>query len=438
MDTVKQTAIISVLLMGLIVLSGDTAAVQDAQNGLRYQIDSYFTQLADSQSFSGAVLFVKDNNVVLRKGYGLANDAEGTAVTSETVFDIGSISKQFTASGILHLEMQGLLDVNDSITNFFNNVPIDKAGITIHHLLTHSAGFTRDHFHGDLIPMTKEEALQAIFAQELGFEPGAKYHYSNTGYTLLAMIIEEISGQSYTSFLRDGFFEPLGMSSTGFYGDTHWESLPVANAYFNGKDQGQPSEWPGPYWGVMGNGGIMSTVDDLYTWWQALENHTIVNEIQTKKLLTLYISEGGGSYYGYGWSLMDTALGPLITHNGGGIGGNSDFAVYTDQNLIIIIAGNRIVWRTLFNTIPYEIRLPATEARQQIAENIASGDFSKLPSATLQLASILGIVIGALVVVSVIAILLFKSLRTRVGKSGLVNQGAGKAATEADLADEGG
>lgn len=402
-----------VLLAGLLVSPSGTVAAHGAQNGLQDQIDVYFSRLADAQGFSGAVLVARDGDVVLHKGYGLANDAEDTSVTAETVFDIGSISKQFTAAGILHLEMQGALSINDHITSFFDSVPTDKRDITIHHLLTHSAGFTHDHFEGDLIPLTKEEALQTIFAQELGFEPGTKYHYSNTGYTLLAMIIEKVSGQPYTAYLRDNFFEPLGMNSTGFYGDTRWRSLPVANTYLNGKDQGQPSEWPGPYWGVMGNGGAMSTVSDLYTWWQALESHTVLSETQTEKLFRRHISEGGDSYYGYGWSLADTALGPVITHNGGGIGGNSDFAVYPDRNLIIIIASNRIVWRTLFGVIPYEIRLPATEAGQRLAENIASDDFSQLPSATFRLAPILGIVVGALVVVAVAAIFLVKALRRR-------------------------
>ena len=407
-----RAAVIGILLVGLIVLPGDTAAAQGAQNKLRDQIDVYFKRLTDAQGFSGAVLVAQGSDVVLHRGYGLANDAEGTPVTAETVFDVGSISKQFTAAAILHLERQELLGVNDRITDFFDPVPTDKAGITIHHLLTHSAGFTHDHFEGDLVPMTRKEALQAIFAQKLGFEPGAKYHYSNTGYTLLAMIIEEVSGQSYTSYLRDSFFEPLGMNSTGFYGDARWESLPVAKAYFNGEDQGQPSEWPGPYWGVMGNGGLISTVGDLYTWWQALENHTVLSETQTERLFLRHISEGGDSYYGYGWSLADTALGPIITHNGGGIGGNSDFAVYTDRDLIIIITSNRIVWRTLFNTIPCEIRLPATEARQQLAENIASGNFSPLPRPLFVIWPYLGLLLGVLVVLGV-AVFWFKRKRVR-------------------------
>jgi len=110
--------------------------------------------------------------------------------------------------------------------------------------------------------------------------------------------------------------------------------------------------------------------------------------------------------------LVDTALGPIITHNGGGIGGNSDFAVYTDRDLIIIITSNRIVWRTLFNTIPCEIRLPATEARQQLAENIASGNFSPLPRPLFVIWPYLGLLLGVLVVLGV-AVFWFKRKRVR-------------------------
>lgn len=414
MQQIRQLTILAVVLMGL-TLSGGEWAAQEQQTVPWEQIDTYFSQLVAAQGFSGAVLVAKSGEVVLHQGYGLARDTGKTPVTANTVFDIGSISKQFTAAAILHLEMQGLLSVDDPITNFFANVPPDKAGITVHHLLTHSAGFTQDHFEGDLTPLTKEEALRAILAQKLGFEPGTEYSYSNASYTLLAMVIEEVSGRPYTFYLRDSFFEPLGMSATGFYGEPHWASLPVANTYFNGEDQGQPDKWPGPYWGVMGNGGIMSTVSDLYTWWQALERHAVLDAAQTEKLFTPYISEGGDSHYAYGWSLADTPLGPMISHNGGGIGGNSNFAAYPERELIIIIASNRIVWRTLFEIIPYEIRLPATEAHEQLAENIAGSDFSRLPKATFLLAPLLEIIAGVVIVVSATGLFLFKFWSSRRG-----------------------
>jgi CubicO group peptidase (beta-lactamase class C family) len=414
----KLVLFISVLVIFLAITAGlplSASTIQDEQTNLQNQIDDYFIRLTKENNFSGAVLVAQDDEILLQKGYGSANNADGSIVAPDTVFDVGSISKQFTAAAILQLEQDGLLNVNDPISKYFDDVPSDKANITIHQLLTHSAGFTKDHFEGDLIPMTRDEAQQAIFALQLGYQPGESYNYSNTGYTLLAILIEKISGESYTSYLKQTFFEPLGMKHTGFYNDTIWDSFSVANTYFNDKDEGKPSDWAGPYWGVMGNGGVMSTVGDLYIWWKSLQNHSILSLKQTDKLFTRYISEGSAdSFYGYGWSIQDSPYGNLITHNGGGIGGNSDLAVYTDKNLTIIICSNRIVWRTFFGSIPYEIHLPATEAREQLAQNIFDGDFSKLSKPTFLLAPILGVV--TIVVIGLVSLVIFLVRRKRMQK----------------------
>jgi CubicO group peptidase (beta-lactamase class C family) len=330
------------------------------------KIHTYFNHLVEEKNFSGAVLVANPNGIILHQGYGLANEAGGTPVTADTVFDIGSISKQFTATAILHLEAQGLLNVENSISQYFEDVPTDKAEITLHHLLTHSAGFTEEHAEDDLTPLDREQALQAIFSQKLGFAPGEEYAYSNSGYSLLAAIIEKISGQRYTNYLQKTLFQPQGLNATGFY-DDNWEGKLVANGYFNEDDQGNPSEWPGPYWGVMGNGGVLSTVEDLYRWWQAIQNQAVLSSTQTAKLFTRHIEEFARSYYGYGWTLQETPFGNLITHNGGGIGGNADFAFYEEQGVVIIIASNRIVIRTDEEGNPTEVYLPATKSRSQLA-----------------------------------------------------------------------
>jgi CubicO group peptidase (beta-lactamase class C family) len=329
-------------------------------------IHTFFNNQVEEKNFSGAALVADQNGVILSQGFGIANETNGTPVTVDTVFDIGSISKQFTATAILHLETQGLLHVGDSISQFLQNVPADKAEITLHHLLTHSAGFTEEHAEDDLAPLNREQALQTIFSQVLGFIPGEEYAYSNSGYTLLAAIIEEVTGKNYTKFLREIFFQPLQLHSTGFY-NNDWDKKLVANGYFNGEDQGTPSDWPGPYWGVMGNGGVLSTVKDLYHWWHAVQNYEVLPPSQTEKLFTRHIEEFARSYYGYGWTLQETPFGNLITHNGGGIGGNTDIAYYEEQNLLMIIASNRIVIHTDDEDNPTEVYLPATKSRSQLA-----------------------------------------------------------------------
>src|SRR5579884_2777592 len=115
------------------------------------------------------------------------------------------------------------------------------------------------------------------------------------------------------------------MHSTGLYAEQRWQKRHVAHGYFNGVDQGSPATWPGPYWGLVGNGGVMSTVGDLYRWWQTLQTGSLLSDAAREKLFAKHIEQDSeGEFYGYGWTIADTELGRLITHNGGGIGGNSD------------------------------------------------------------------------------------------------------------------
>lgn len=342
------------------------------------QLDAYCTRLAQD-GFSGSILVAQDGAIIFHQGYGFANDTDGTLVTSETVFDIGSLSKQFTATAVLLLEQDGLLHVEDKVSLYFPDLPPDKGGLTIHQLLTHTAGFREDHFEGDLVPMSAEEALSAIADLPLAWDPGTHYHYSNTGYTLLALIVQEVSGRPFVTYLHESLFLPAGMRHTGFYGEARWQGLPVAYTYFNGQLQGTPATWPGPYWGVMGNGGVMSTTGDMYRWVEALQTHEILSAGQTAKLFTPYVPEepGSATYYAYGWTVTETEWGALIQHNGGGIGGNSHLAMYPDTGMTLVISSNRIVYR-----LPFEVRLPATDTADQLAPNIFTGDYGRMPQPT--------------------------------------------------------
>jgi CubicO group peptidase (beta-lactamase class C family) len=345
------------------------------------EIDRYLSELPP-EYFSGTVLIRQDSEELLREGYGFAN-SEGTAVTPVTVFDIGSITKQFTAAAILHLQERDLLSVEDPITEYLENVPDDKQGITLHHLLTHTSGLEENHVESDLDEITREEALEIILAQGLLSAPGESYAYSNSGYSLLAAVIEIVSGKSYQDYLHENLFAPAQMQSTGFYNDPQWESISAANGYANGEDQGNPATWAGPYWGIIGNGGVMSTVGDLHRWWDALQGGEVLEAESVELLFTPHISQGDeGVFYGYGWTIEDTDYGQLITHNGGGIGGNSDFAYYVDQDLLVIMLTNRIVYREALG-FPCRVEVPATETSRQLVANLLSGDFSVQPQPTL-------------------------------------------------------
>lgn len=348
----------------------------------RDRIDAWFDRLADEQGFSGAVLIAKGGRIVLEEGYGLADDERGTPMTPSTVVLTGSISKQFTAAAILRLESDGLLRVTDPISEHLPGVPADKRTITIHHLLTHTAGFTSDHFDHDLTPMSLEEALRAIWALPLGFEPGTRYDYSNTGYALLAAIVQETSGRPFTSYMREEMFEPAGLTATGFFEDD-WTGHEVATAYRNGERQGPPSEFPGPFWGNMGNAGVMSTTMDLFRWFHGLESGEILGADGGRKMFAPHAPmPREGRFYGYGWGVGESDFGPAIMHSGLGLGGNSDLAFYRDPDLTIIILCNRAAFRFREGE-PYEVWMPAVEARRQLVLNLMADDFGTLPAPTM-------------------------------------------------------
>ncbi|MGH7597255.1 MAG: serine hydrolase domain-containing protein, partial [bacterium] len=190
------------------------------------KLDQYMTRLAKF-GFSGAMLVAQKGKIILHKGYGWADMARGIPITNATVFDIASLTKQFTAAAILKLEVQNRLKIGDRLSKFLSNVPKDKAGITLHHLLAHTAGLPAELAHED--NFTRERFIAAVLRAPLKTRPGQKYSYSNLGYTLLAAIIEMVSGQSYETFLAKELFEPAGMRHTGFYLDScKWPPALVA------------------------------------------------------------------------------------------------------------------------------------------------------------------------------------------------------------------
>lgn len=309
------------------------------------KLDLFLTRL-EGFGFAGSVLVAKDGKVVLQKGYGLADREHGIPYTSATVFDIGSITKQFTAAAILRLERAGKLKTGDLISKYFDGVPQDKAGITLHHLLTHSAGL-QDVFGDDYDEMPREALVKAALASKLLWAPGTRYRYSNAGYSLLAAVVEKVSGRPYEEFLRDQLFRPAGMEKTG-YRLPSWAPGEVAHGYGPEGDWGTPLDkaWApdGPWWNLRGNGGILSTVGDLYKWHRALEGEAVLSKEEKERAFHPWVPENqeASSFYGYGWAIFKTQRGTrLIAHNGGnGIFG-ADFRRYVDEGLVVLGSSNQ-------------------------------------------------------------------------------------------------
>ena len=302
-------------------------------------LDAFLTSQVEG-GFSGAVLVASEGEIVLRKGYGFADRAASIPNTPETMFQIGSVAKPFTATAILALQDAGTLEVTDRLSDHIEGVPADKAAITLHHLLTHTAGLANA-IGGDFEAIGREAYIREALATPLDRPPGTAYAYSNVGFALLAAIIEQVTGQSYDAYLQS-LLRPVGMNHTGY----RISDGELAHGYDGDRDLGLPMDRPwaedGPYWNLRGNGGLLSTVDDLYRFHTALEDGEILSESARQLATTKHTDEGnnGRSHYGYGWALFPAPGGLLVTHNGGDGGWSADVLRFVDDDKVLIVLSN--------------------------------------------------------------------------------------------------
>jgi CubicO group peptidase (beta-lactamase class C family) len=309
------------------------------------RVDQYLSRLAPF-GFSGAVLVAQDGKVAVEKGYGLANREKRIPYAADTVSTIGSITKMFTAAAILKLEMQGRLRVEDPIAKYLPDVPPDKTAITLHHLLTHTAGLRADYGGRDSDPVSRDDLVKLVLTTPLAAAPGARHEYSNEGYSLLGAIVERVSGKSYEQYLRENVLQPAGMNDTG-YVLPRWSPERIAHGYTGGADWGTMPEkgWreDGPGWYLKANGGLHSTVQDLYKWHLALQGDTVLSAAARGKYTTPYVPEGpeARSFYAYGWAVFTTPRNTkLVAHNGGNGVFAADFRRYVDEKTVVIAMSN--------------------------------------------------------------------------------------------------
>jgi CubicO group peptidase (beta-lactamase class C family) len=289
------------LVLGCVVLAlfgcsdpdpaSDPEEPVDLATEVRNRIDD-----AVAEGFSGSISITAGGEQLATEAHDLADRESDTPNTVETAFDVASILKSFTATAIFKLSEDGVLALDATLDSVLPDVPADKADITLLELVQHSAGF--DEYHdttGDFEPMTRLEAREHIFAQELLFPPGTDEAYSNSGYTLLADVIETVSGESYVDYVRHALFEPSGMSSSGFYSEPVWDNVDTAIGYdastFGDND---PATWPYT-WALVGNGGLVTTVGDLDRWLDALFGGSVVNADTLELMQDEYFSAGAAT-----------------------------------------------------------------------------------------------------------------------------------------------
>ncbi len=325
--------------------SNDLAEGEVVKGEIGKKLDTYLTRITPF-GFSGALLVAKEGEIVLNKGYGLAIRSENVPNTADTVFSTGSITKQFTAAGIIKLEMMRKLNTGDLLSKYFDNVPEDKLDITLHHLLTHTSGVV-DGVGDDFEKALRDETVRKVLDEPLQFEPGEEFSYSNAGYSVLAAIIEMASGQPYEEFLHSNLFNPVGMAFTG-YRIPEWKKKVVAHWYLGDKDNGTPLEKPYPYWNFIGNGGILSTTMDMYRWHLALLGNEILSDEAKEKIFTPFLND-----YGYGWDVLEREMGILIQHDGGSsLGCSAEMRRYIDAGVVTMLFCNQSYGReVLFEPI---------------------------------------------------------------------------------------
>lgn len=326
-----------------IVLQVFNSYSQTSQKQIQ-KIDSLFTSWNVSNHPGGSVLVSKDGKTIFSKSYGLANIEYNIPNTNNTLFNIGSISKQFTAMGIVLLEEQNKLSFDDNIRKYIPELPNFSEIITIRHLLHHTSGLRDLHGllglagwrSGDL--ETNDDVYKIIKNQkELNFKPNEEFLYSNTGYILLAKIIENISQLKFDQWMKQNIFQPLGMKNT--YVETSLDNIVRNNAtsYYLRKEFKRALE----YWGYYGSGNMHSTIEDVNIWLQNFSTPLKGWESAFNKLLTTTpLNNSFETNYGFGVRIEDYFGNKLIQH-GGSVGGFRAIArTFPEEQLNIVILTN--------------------------------------------------------------------------------------------------
>ncbi len=331
--------------------AGETGKTTDAD--MARELESYLDKLIAEDSFSGAVLVARDGVPIFRKAYGLANKSGNVPNRLDTKFNIGSLNKMFTAVAVAQLAERGKLSFDDTIgkhlPNYPNKIVADK--VTIHQLLTHTSGlgnYQNEKYFAQLDRTKTVADLMPLFADEpLAFEPGAKWQYSNSGYVVLGLIIEKVSGQSYFDYVKEKIFKPAGMNNTdSFEKGAKVTNLAVGYTRMNPNGQPEPQaprRENTPMRPAKGSpaGGGYSTVEDLLKFRLALQNYKLLSQKFTEIVTTGKIEVGGPvGKYAYGFSDKIFGGRHIIGHNGGAPGIAANLDMFPELGYTAIILSN--------------------------------------------------------------------------------------------------
>lgn len=326
---ITSTVCVGLVIQELISTSQD--------HGLAQKIDTSIQSIGD---FNGGVLIVKDGKIIMSKGYGYADYEHGIPNTSRTRFRIASVTKLFTALAVMQLQEKKLLHVQHQVSQYISGY-LNGDNISIHHLLTHTSGIPNYHSRfSDIAHCANlKDMVESVKNWPLEFQPGSKFSYSNTGYLLLAYIIERVSGMPYTEYLYENIFKPLGMSGT------HDNSDVLTNhalGYVKESDTIKNVPRINAPKTLLGNGDLSSCLQDMYVWDQALDSGKIITRETFRSIIAPHVMMPGSSQRAVGYGLFIDEYGnkKVIESSGCLRGFLTKYIKYIDDKITIIIMAN--------------------------------------------------------------------------------------------------
>ena len=335
-------------------------------------VDDYAQATITRAKIPGISIVVRrDGNVVKSQGYGFANLEHQVPATAETIYQSGSMGKQFTAAGILLLAEDGKLSLDDRLTKFFPDGPSAWHRITVRQLLTHTSGI-KD--YSDEFDMrkdyTEDEQLAIAKKIPLDFEPGTQWSYSNTGYLLLGILTSKLAGKHWSEFQSERIFKPLGMSTARMISEA--DIIPHRAAGYEPDDKGNPKNqaWVSPSANSTGDGALYFSVEDLAAWDAALDAGKFMSPEHFQAWWTPVSLANGTTYpYGFGWGVQEQRGHLMIEHGGAWQGFRSGIARYPKQRVSVSVLANSgeadamLIARTIAGLVEPALRLPDVNAK---------------------------------------------------------------------------
>lgn len=366
----KNTFRSAILFITVLIISADSrtffqtvASIDEKSNA----VDLFAAEQMKQWHIPGlSLVIVRDGKIIKAQGYGLANVELNAAASPDTVYEIGSVTKQFTSTAIMLLVEENKIKLDAPIGDYLTDIPAAWKPITVRQLLNQTSGikdyFTDDQpefFRAAHFPAAKEEILKPALTAPLSYAPGESYNYSNTNHFLLGLIIEKASGKSYADFLRERIFEPLGMTATRINDHRITIKNRAAGYGFDwSRNVLQNADYVDATWAYAA-GAMISTVNDLAKWDIALDSEKLVRNVSKKEMWTAgKLNSGAAHRYGFGW-YVDRINGHTNLSHGGDIPGFATYySRYPDDRLTVIMSMNQYIYPKRISDKIAEMYLP--------------------------------------------------------------------------------